>query len=78
MNYRKIAFILMTVGFVMIMSGSVSSFVLGLQADREETYKRIEIVNDQFDHVYVFICGISYRCIVCTQAAGRKDITVYR
>ena len=49
MNYRKIAFILMTVGFVMIMSGSVSSFVLGLQADREETYKRIEIVNDQFE-----------------------------
>ena len=49
MNYKKIAFFIMTIGFVMIMSGSVSSFIIGLQRDREETYKRISIVNDEFE-----------------------------
>ena len=49
MNYKKIAYCLMTISFVMIISGGVSSFLLGLKADKEETYKRINVVNDEFD-----------------------------
>lgn len=48
-DYKKIAYILMTIGFVFIMSGSVSSFVLGLQQDKRETYKRVGVVNDVFE-----------------------------
>ncbi|MBR2679104.1 MAG: hypothetical protein IKE63_06770 [Bacilli bacterium] len=45
----KIAHILMTISFVMIISGGVSSFVLGLKADKLETQKRINVVNDEFE-----------------------------
>ena len=49
MNIRKIALGLMTLSFVMIISGGVSSFVLGLKKDHEETQRRIVIVNDEFE-----------------------------
>lgn len=49
MNSRKIALGLMTLSFVMIMSGGVSSFVLGLKKDHEETQKRIVTVNNEFE-----------------------------
>ena len=45
---RKIAYGLMSLSFVLIISGGVSSFLLGLQQDRQQTYKRIEVVNDNF------------------------------
>ena len=41
MNSRKIALGIMTLSFVLIFSGSVATFVMGLQKDREETYHRI-------------------------------------
>ena len=49
MKSRKIAYLLMTLSFILLVSGGVSSFILGLKADREETYKRIDIVNDEFE-----------------------------
>ncbi len=49
MNGKKIAHLLMTLSFVMIIAGGVSSFVLGLKADRLETQKRIDIVNNEFE-----------------------------
>ena len=49
MDYKRVAFFLMTLSFIMIMSGSVSSFLLGLKADREETYNRMIIVDDEFE-----------------------------
>lgn len=49
-KYRKIAFGIMTLSFVMIMSGGVSSFVLGLKADRIETYNRMNDVSDVFEN----------------------------
>ena len=49
MNYRKMALSIMTLSFVLIVSGCVSSFVLGLQKDREEIYKRINYVSDEFE-----------------------------
>lgn len=49
MNYRKIAFALMTLSFIMIFSGGVSSFVLGLKNDKAETYNRMELVSDEFE-----------------------------
>ena len=49
MNSRKVAYILMTLSFILIVSGGVSSFIIGLKADRDETYKRIDIVNDEFE-----------------------------
>ena len=41
MNSRKIALGIMTLSFILIFSGSVATFILGLQKDREETYHRI-------------------------------------
>ena len=49
MNGKGIAKLLMTLSFIMIISGGVSSFVLGLKADRLETQKRIDIVNNEFE-----------------------------
>lgn len=49
MNCRRLAYVLMTLSFIMIMSGSVSSFVAGLKKDRNETYRRILVVNDEFE-----------------------------
>ena len=49
MNMRKLAYLLMTLSFVLIFSGGVSSFVLGLQKDREVTFKRQCDVNDTFE-----------------------------
>lgn len=49
MNYKKIAMGIMTLSFVLIISGGVSSFVLGLQKDKEEIYNRIIEVNNEFE-----------------------------
>ena len=49
MYSKRISYILMTLSFIMIISGGVSSFVLGLKADKLETQKRIDIVNNEFE-----------------------------
>ncbi|MBQ6323870.1 MAG: hypothetical protein IJI22_03455 [Bacilli bacterium] len=49
MNIKNIAYILMTMSFIMIISGGVSSFVNELHADKERTYNRINLVNDEFE-----------------------------
>ena len=49
MNYRRLSYILMTLGFIMIMSGSVCSFLDGLKKDQRETYRRVFVVNDEFE-----------------------------
>ena len=49
MNLRKISFTIMTFSFVLMMAGGVSSFVLGLQQDREATLKRMYKVDDEFE-----------------------------
>lgn len=49
MNSKRFASILLTLSFVMIISGGVSSFLMGLKADQLETQKRIGIVNNEFE-----------------------------
>ena len=49
MKHKKLALSLMTLSFVLIISGSVSVFVTGLKKDREESFNRIHEVNDQFE-----------------------------
>ena len=49
MNYKKIAMSMMTLSFILIVSGGVSSFVIGLKQDKEEILKRINNVNDEFE-----------------------------
>lgn len=49
MKNRKIITGMMTLSFVLIMAGGVSSFVIGLQQDKEEVYNRINYVNDEFE-----------------------------
>lgn len=49
MNSRKIAYFMMTLSFIMIISGGVSSFVISLKADREETQNRMNDVSDTFE-----------------------------
>lgn len=48
-NYKKLSYILMTISAVMIMSGSVSSFLIGLKNDKAKTYKRMEDVTNYFE-----------------------------
>ncbi len=49
MDTKKIAFFILTLSFILIVSGSVSSFVLGLKADRNDTLNRMYEVNDTFE-----------------------------
>ena len=49
MDYKKLAFRIMTLSFVLIISGGVSSFVLGLKQDHEATYNRMYKVDDEFE-----------------------------
>ena len=49
MNSRKIVFAMMTLSFILIISGGVSSFVIGLKQDKDEILKRINDVNDEFE-----------------------------
>lgn len=49
MNSKKIALGIMTLSFILIISGGVSSFVLGIKKDKEEIYNRINDVNDEFE-----------------------------
>lgn len=49
MNIRKVAYLLLTFSIVMIVSGSVSCFVSELEKDKEETFRRIYTVNDEFE-----------------------------
>ena len=46
---RKIANVLLVFSVVLIISGGVSTFILGLQADRTETLSRMVEVNDVFE-----------------------------
>ena len=49
MNIKKIAYSIMTLSFVLIISGCVSSFLIGLRQDRQETYYRMNLVYDEFE-----------------------------
>ncbi len=49
MNSKKVAYFLMTLSFIMIVSGGFSSFVINLQSDRRETVKRMNEVSDVFE-----------------------------
>lgn len=50
MKNRKIAYILMTISFVMIIAGGMSTFIINLKADRDETYRRMDDVSDVFEN----------------------------
>ena len=56
MDSKKVAYILMTFSFVLIVSGSVSSFLIGLKNDRNETYKRMDDVSNSYE---VFSTNVS-------------------
>lgn len=49
MNSKKIAYLMMTLSFVMIISGGVSSFVISLKNDQKETQNRMNEVSDVFE-----------------------------
>ena len=49
MNPKKLAYFLMTLSFILIISGGVSSFVKGLKEDHTATYNRLQVVNDEFE-----------------------------
>lgn len=46
---KKVGVLLLTISIMMIISGTVSSFVVSLKADREKTQARMVIVNDSFE-----------------------------
>ena len=46
---RNFAFVLTIISIVMIISGTVSSFVVSLKEDRVKTQARMVVVNDTFD-----------------------------
>ena len=49
MNPKKLAYTLMTLSFVLLISGGVSSFVNALRSDRAEIFKRVNEVEDAFE-----------------------------
>lgn len=49
MKLRKLAYICMTLSFIMIISGSVSCFISGLKNDQREVLHRIATVSDEFE-----------------------------
>lgn len=49
MKHKKLVIIIMTISFILIISGGVSLFVLGLQEDRNAVYNRITDVNNEFE-----------------------------
>ena len=48
-DYKKVAYCLLTLSLVLIVSGGVSSFLNGLRNDRRETYNRMTSVNEEFE-----------------------------
>ena len=49
MKNKKSLFIIITLAFILIVSGGVASFVLGLKADREGIQKRVADVNNEYE-----------------------------
>ena len=49
MDYRKLSFTLMTLSFVFIIAGAVSTFVMGLQEEKKAFYKKIDDTNNTFE-----------------------------
>jgi len=49
MDYRKLSFTLMTMSFVFIIAGAVSTFVMGLQEEKKAFYKKIDDTNNTFE-----------------------------
>lgn len=49
MKLRRLAYVCMTLSFIMIMSGSVSFFISSLKNDQREVLHRISTVNDEFE-----------------------------
>ena len=49
MNMRKIAYFIMTFSFILIVSGSVSTFVINLRDDQNATRQRMVVVGDKFE-----------------------------
>ena len=49
MNIRKIAYGLLALSLVLIMSGGFSSFLIGLRKDKENTMNLMKVVDDEFE-----------------------------
>ena len=49
MNVKKISYILLAISFVMIISGGVSSFLMGLRTDKQMINKRMIDVSNEFE-----------------------------
>lgn len=49
MKAKRISYILLAISFVMIMAGGVSSFLIGLRADKELINKRMIDVSNEFE-----------------------------
>ena len=49
MRAKKIGVLLLTISIVMIISGTVCSFVVSLKKDQEKTQQRMVVVNDSFE-----------------------------
>ena len=48
MNIRKVAFGLLTLSLILIISGGFSGFLIGLKNDKKETLNRMEVMNLKF------------------------------
>lgn len=92
MKYKKIAYVLMTFSFILIISGGVSSFVFGLQQDKQETYRREANVKDSFeefstmtslfenerDEIYtVFLSNVYYDTMYDDDVIVKKKLKEY-
>ena len=46
---KRVAYVLLLISIIMIVSGGVSSFLSGIRKDREATYNRMADVSDSFE-----------------------------
>lgn len=49
MKLKGVGILILTISFVMIITGAVSSFVISLKEDREKTQARMVVVNDSYE-----------------------------
>lgn len=68
---RKIGVLLLTISIVMIISGTVCTFVVSLKEDQEKTQARMVVVNDSFEEFNTSVTGFEMtRDTLYTESLG--------
>ena len=71
MKGKKIGILFLTISIVMIISGTVCSFIVSLKEDQEKTQQRMVVVNDSFEEFNTSVSSFELvRDTLYTEALG--------